>query len=185
MFLNYLLGLIQVILSPRRGWEDASYDGYDPEKLFKNGFMPFILIVALTVFVRAAMHENFEWINLTLQSFICFLKYFLTYFIAHTVLTYYIPGASDVPMSEKRTTAFIVYSIGILGLVNILANFMPVDMAIVYMLPLYLLIVFWRGTRFMAINYNSRATFTIVSVLSIMFPPFIIQILFNLVLKSF
>lgn len=101
MFLNYLLGLIQVILSPRRGWEDASYDGYDPEKLFKNGFMPFILIVALTVFVRAAMHENFEWINLTLQSFICFLKYFLTYFIAHTVLTYYIPGASDVPMSEE------------------------------------------------------------------------------------
>lgn len=78
-----------------------------------------------------------------------------------------------------------MYSIGILGLVNILANFMPVDMAIVYMLPLYLLIVFWRGTRFMAINYNSRATFTIVSVLSIMFPPFIIQILFNLVLKSF
>ena len=152
MFLNYLIGLIQIILSPKRGWEDASYDGYDAEKLFKNGFLPFIIIVGASVFMRSVMHEDFEWITLALQSFVCFLKYFLTYFIGHTVLTYYLPSASDVPYSEKRTTAYLVYTIGILGIVNILANCMPVDMAIIYMLPLYLLIVFWRGTRFMAVN---------------------------------
>ena len=185
MFLNYLLGLIQIVLSPKRGWEDASYDGYDAEKLLKCGFMPFIAIVASTVFLRAIMHQDFVWVTLALQAFVCFLKYFLTYYIAHTVFSYYLTVASDVPYSEKRVTAYLVYTIGILGLINILTNSMPVDMAMIYLLPLYLLIVFWQGTAFMAINYSNRATFTLISVLSIMFPPFIIQILFNLILEGF
>ena len=156
MFLKYLLGLLQVVLSPRRGWEDASYDGYDAEKLFKEGFLPFILLVSATIFVRALMHEEFEWLTLSFQAFVCFLKYFLTY-----------------------------YTIGILGAINIIANLMPVDTAVVYMLPLYLLIVIWRSTRFMAVKYENRTTFTIASVLSIVFPPILIQLLFNLILKSF
>ncbi len=81
MFLNYLLGLIQIILSPKRGWEDASYDGYDAEKLMKCGFLPFIAIVAASVFIRALMHEEFVWVTLALQAFVCFLKYFITYYI--------------------------------------------------------------------------------------------------------
>lgn len=185
MFLKYLLGLLQVVLSPRRGWEDASYDGYNAAKLFKEGFLPFILLVSATIFVRALMHEEFEWLTLSFQAFVCFLKYFLTYYIAHTVMLYYLPGATDVPMSEKRTAAFLVYTIGILGAINIIANLMPVDTAVVYMLPLYLLIVIWRGTRFMAVKYENRTTFTIASVLSIVFPPILIQLLFNLILKSF
>ena len=88
-------------------------------------------------------------------------------------------------MSEKLTAAFLVYTIGILGAINIIANLMPVDTAVVYMLPLYLLIVIWRGTRFMAVKYENRTTFTIASVLSIVFPPILIQLLFNLILKSF
>jgi len=185
MFLKYLLGLLQVILSPRRGWEDASYDGYDAEKLFKEGYLPYILLVSVTVFMRALMHEEFEWLTLSFQAFVCFLKYFLTYYIAHTIILYYLPGATDVPMSEKRITAFLVYAIGILGTINVIANLMSVDTAIIYMLPLYLLIVIWRSTRYMAVKYESRTTFTIVSVLSIMFPPVLIQILFNLILNSF
>ena len=100
-------------------------------------------------------------------------------------MLYYLPGATDVPMSEKLTAAFLVYTIGILGAINIIANLMPVDTAVVYMLPLYLLIVIWRGTRFMAVKYENRTTFTIASVLSIVFPPILIQLLFNLILKSF
>ena len=72
MFLKYLLGLLQVILSPRRGWEDASYDGYDAEKLFKEGYLPYILLVSVTVFMRALMHEEFEWLTLFFSS-VCVL----------------------------------------------------------------------------------------------------------------
>ncbi len=51
---DYLKCLLQLILSPRNGWEDIEKGDVSPSRLAVDGFLPLIAITAVSVFVPAS-----------------------------------------------------------------------------------------------------------------------------------
>lgn len=186
MFLWYFFrDLIQLILAPKKGWEDISADGFDSQRLLRQGFIPFVFISAMTVFVEYLYITDASLLILLQQSIVCFLKYFVGYFLATFVFTLYLPSCIDGELSMKRCHTFILYGLGLLAFINIIQNCIPVELAISFVMPIYALFILWRGLQYMSISFNGVGTFVLMIIFSIIFPPYLLQYLFDLVMSQY
>lgn len=50
--LKFLTCLIQLIISPAKGWEDIAAVGEEPRKICSDGFYPLLGLTACSVFTR-------------------------------------------------------------------------------------------------------------------------------------
>lgn len=183
--LYYLKDMLQLMLSPLKGWEDVSYDGFDAHRIFSKGFIPLILFCALTVFCRWFYHDDASLPVLFQQAIICFLKYFAGYYIAVFCFSLYLPICIDGEISANKSSTFILYGLSLLAFVNILQNCAPLDIAVLYLIPLYVFYILWRGIRYLSVSFSGVTTFLCLCLFSICAPPYIIQFLFNLVVSEY
>ena len=74
--LYYLRDMVQLLLSPLKGWEDVETDSFEAKTLLLRGLLPFLAITALTVFVKAFYVADIHWIALIEQAIVCFMKFY-------------------------------------------------------------------------------------------------------------
>lgn len=184
LLLYYLRDMLQLVLAPVKGWEDISADGLDARQLLVKGLIPFVAIVSLSVLVRLIYNPDISVIVLLQQVVISFIKYFVTYFIATFAFTLYLPGVTDGELSLTKCHTFIIYGTGLLALCGFIQNLMPVDMALVLVLPIYVFYILWRGLRYLNISFNGVGTFMLITLFAVVVPPYFIQYFFNLILPS-
>lgn len=184
-FLLYLKDMLQLIFSPTKGWEDVSADGYDSNALLRKGLVPFIIIASLTVLLKWFYHTDASIVVLLQQAIVCFLKYFATFYLAVFVFTLYLPTCISGELSMNRCNTFLLYGVGLLALVNLIENCMPVELALVFIMPVYVLFILWRGLRYMEISFSGVGTFLLMIIFSIIAPPYVLQYLFNLVIPEY
>ncbi len=184
MFLLFLKDMLQLVLSPARGWEDISYDGADERRIFKFGLCPYLFITALSVFMQLLYHTDTVWLPVVQQCIIAFIKFFVTYYIGVFVLSMYLSGMIAGEIIEKRIHTFAAYIVGILATLDILHNCIPTDVAVLYMLPLYVAFIIWRSVSYMAVEASCDIRFVVMSSLSLILPPYIIRLLFDLILPA-
>ncbi len=182
-FLYYLRDSLQLILAPAKGWEDVSADGLDDTALLKKGLIPFLVLTALSSFVGMFSDVDVLFISILQQSIITFIKYFATYYLACLVFTLYLPSCISGEFSLKKCHTYITYGITLLAVVNIIENCIPVELAVVYIMPIYVLYILWRGLRYMSVSFDGVGTFLLITILSILLPPYALQYLFNFVLS--
>ncbi len=186
MFILYFLrDMLQLILSPLKGWEDVSADGFDARELLIKGFIPFVAIVALTVPVKYFFVADASIVVLIQQAVVCFIKYFVSYFIAGFVFTLYLPGCIDGEFSMRKCHTFIIYGLGLLALINLIQNCIPVELAISFVMPIYAMYILWRGLRYLSVSFNGVGSFLIMTICAIILPPYLLQYLFNLILPQY
>lgn len=173
-----------MFLSPKNGWEDIGFDNYSDSRLFHRGFIPLILLAALSVFCRYFYHSDASLVVLLQQSIICFLKYFSTYYIAHFFFSYYLPGCISIPTSYSRISTFLIYSVSLSVFVTLVENCIPVQLDIFFLVPLYLLYIMWRAITYLSISFNGVTKFIVLSVVTIITPPIVVQELFNLIVPE-
>lgn len=184
-FFYYIRDMIQLILSPVKGWEDISFDGYDSRDLLVKGFIPLIAVTSLSVFMKLIYVADASAVVLLQQAIICFLKYFASYFLANFVFTLYLPLYVDGDFSLKKCCTFIIYGLSLLAFVNLLQNCVPVDLAVLYIMPIYALYILWRGIRYLSVSFNGVGYFLIMTICAVIFPPYLLQYLFNIVVPSY
>ena len=88
----------------------------------------------------------------------------------------------DGELNEKRNTTFITYNIAILAIIKIISNCIPVEISLIQFLPIFVAIVIWKGTKYMAVNKNKLGQFMLLSIGAIIVPPYLLEGLFNLIL---
>lgn len=184
MLLYFLRDMIQLILAPVKGWEDVSGDGFDSRELLTRGLIPFLVIVALSVFVRLFYVVDGTFVAALQQCIVCFLKYFASFFLASFVFTIYLPTMVDGGLNMTKCHTFIIYGIGLLALVNFIENIVPVELAIMYIMPVYVLYILWRAIRYMSVTFEGVGRFLIMTLCAVILPPYLIQYLFNLILPK-
>jgi hypothetical protein len=182
MFLLYLKDMLQLILSPAKGWEDISFDGADERGITRFGLCPFLLLTALTVPVQMLYHADLGWLTMLQQGIITFIKFLVTYYIGVFILSMYLPGLTSGEVTEKRVHTFCAYIVGIIAVIDILQNCIPTDIAVLYLLPVYVVFIIWRGVSYMTVEAAHDIRFVVMSSLSLILPAYLIQLLFNLVL---
>lgn len=182
MFFYYLKLMIQLLLSPKHGWEDIAYDDPSLRKLMVSGFVPWLVIAAATALVPFVYRDDYNVLMMIIAVMIMFLKYFVTYFIAGFLFQMFIPYLSKGAYNEKNCNTLIMMSIGLLALIGIIKNCVPVDMPVVNFFPLYVLLIMWRGNRFVKVPKINGWRYTALCFMSALLPPYLLQGLFNLIL---
>jgi hypothetical protein len=181
--LKFLKFLFQLIISPTPGWEDISHEGRDAKLFATEGLYPLLGITALSTFITYFFNDS-GLIALLQKAIITFIQYFASYFIAIFLFSVHISKYIDGEPNEKRITTFITFNIAILAIIRIIENCLPIELSIVQFLPVFVAIVMWKGTKYMAVNKNKIGQFMLLSIISIIVTPYLLQALFNFILPS-
>ncbi len=184
MFFYYLRDALQLLLSPKRGWEDVSYDDFNMKSLLICGFIPWIAIVSCSELIRFAYLENCLWIPLIASVLCTFLKYFISYFIAGFAFSVYVPSITHGAGEEQIDNTVIIYGLGVLALLDLVKNCLPVDLAFLNFYPLYVLYILWRSERYIKVLPGERVGYVLLCLFGVVLQPIMYGILFSFIIPN-
>lgn len=180
--LKFLKNIGQLILSPGNGWEDVSHSGDDPKVLTSVGLYPLIGLAAASTFLRYFFEPNMELVQLLQQAIIVFVQLFVTYFIASAVFGITLFRWVDGEPNEKKYNTVIAYSLAIVALIFTLENCLPIKLSLTYFLYIYVALVIWKSSRYLAVKTKRVGYFMITAILAIIVMPFLIGALFSVII---
>lgn len=180
--LLYLKSILQLILSPAHGWEDVAKDAEEPRYLAFGGLYPMIALTSLTTFLALFYDSEATFVPTLIKSIEVFLIFFLGYFIGIWIFSIILPTLSRKGVDEKKIQTFGVYSTGLLALIWLVSNVLPMKLTIIYFLPLYVMIVQWKGWRYLGVDSRNQFKFVVLSIVGFILPPYLLYFLFSLIL---
>lgn len=182
--LYFLRSILQLILSPVKGWEDVEIDGEPPRSLLVRGVIPVSLLAALTILLPSTTdYTTTSFLIALVQAVGCFLSFFATYYVAVFAFTLYMPQAvTGTAYNPVRCPTLIAYGLGIPALLLSVVHCIPVDLAISFLIPLYTFYILWRGIRYMDVSFSGVPTFILLIIFSLILPPYIFRWFFSLIL---
>lgn len=174
--LHFLKLMLQLVLSPAKGWEDIAVGADSSRRTLLVGLLPLASIASVTVFFGAVYQTNPSFSLLLIQAVVTFAKYAITYFVGVTVLTLSLPHlAIDGLVDRERVELFCSYCVGLMALVGIIENFMPMELSLLQFLPLYVIVVMCIGRTYLDVDERNIFRFAAVGTLSIVLPVYLID----------
>lgn len=177
--LYFLKNLLQLILSPGNGWEDIATEAQSPERIFMRGYIPLISLTALSALLMLVYHPAIEPISVIITVLVTFAAYFTAYYIGTLTLNIFIDSAAECHVDDLRCRTFTLYSLGLMALVTITVNCLPVSSGILFFLPLYVAVIMWKAASYLYIAPLRTGMFIIMALCGIMAPVYIILMLFT------
>lgn len=183
--LRFLKHIIQLVISPAKGWEDVSHAGVPAASLCREGFYPLLAVAAVSCVFRLFYdHVETSMVTVLQQAIVTFTVYFATLFFAGYVLTANLGRFCDVEPSEQKISTFVIYCLAILVVINILANVIPIELSIVEILPAYVIFVIYKAMRYLDVKESRIGQFMFLAVFTIVVPPFLLSFLFKILMPE-
>lgn len=181
-FLIFIRDSLQLILAPSNGWEDVAYDDLETRPLLLKAFIPWLVILSLSSLTVRFFNPEQTWLITCHTMIVMFLKYFITYFLAGFAMTIYMPVLTKNADRERLNNIFLIFSLGLLALIDLIANLIPIDLAVLNFFPLYVLYIMWKGARFLKVVPAHSGGFVILSLFAVIVPPYLLKMLFSIIL---
>lgn len=178
---RYLKHLFQLILSPGNGWEDIGKADDAPRDIAVTGFYPLIALAALSVFMQGVYH-HVEFLVLFMRMIVTFLVYFVSYFFGVFVLSLFAESTLEGRFDDRRAHTYALYTLGLLALVSLIINVLPVTSAMLFFLPFYVALIQWKGVAYMRVKSDKIGIFMIIAILGVLMPTYIFYFLFSLII---
>jgi len=163
--------IIQLLLSPSRGWEDISEAGRTVDDIRRSGYYPLIAITALSEFLRLFYAGHPHFIHLLLSGIAIAGTMFASLYLGRLLLDMTLAKCTDGHLNVVKIDCFITYLLGIDCLFLIFANAMPAHMTFINFLPLLSLIVIFKATQYLSIRDDSRLNFTVLAIIAVIVIP--------------
>ena len=180
---HFLKNILQLLLSPLHGWEEVSRDGLAPEFIASRGLYPLLGLASVTYFVQGIYAVQFELVTLLQHSIAVFVSLFLSFFIGKLGLETFTARFVDTgKLNVFKTDTLSAYIIGILGIIQIVGNVLPVQTVLVYLLLGFVIIVIWKSSRYLDIAAEKELGFTAMATGALIVPKILLDVLFSLIL---
>lgn len=183
----YLQYLFQLILSPRNGWEDIEKatggegSRLTPTRLAAEGYYPLIAIAAASVYTQALFKHHVVFLSLFMDMIITFVVYFISYFFSIFVLSVALEPMLKDEYDERRCQIFSLFTLGMLAVISIIVNCLPITPLVLFFLPCYVALVQWKGCEYMHIRPDRIGHFMMLAILGVLLPPYIFRFIFSLI----
>ncbi len=179
---RYLQNILQLMLSPVRGWEDVSASMDDPEKLMRDAYYPLLAFAALTEFVRLFYHNSGGVLTVIELAVALFGSFFVSFFIARTILMQYVSVFIDGEVNSHKISTFIIYGLGLLLIIEIIENILPTDLTLVKFLPLFVALILYRAAAYLSVKQGAELRFLCLAALSVIVVPIAIFYFLELII---
>lgn len=152
----YIRQLLQLILSPSRGWDDVSEAALTVDEVQRRGFYPWLAITALSEFIPVLYNTERTFL-VALESAIAvaggmFVAMYISRLVLDSMLGRFVAGGT---VNITKAGVFALNMVGIACLFTVIENIMPASLTIVKSLPILSLVVIFRSSRFMGIDQSS------------------------------
>lgn len=161
-------------MSPGNGWEDISYAGDDTKQLASTGLYPMFALASVSTFVQYFYENDLEMVTLLQYAIITFVQFFVTYFCAMVIFASTMEQCVEGELNEKKYITIITYSLAIMSLITFVQNLVPVEISIIYFLYLYIGVVLWKSTRYLAVKESETVRFMVIAISSILGIPYLL-----------
>lgn len=180
---HFLKNLFQLAIGPQHGWEDIALEDKDPEKLTADGLYPLLGVVAISSFCQMIYHHDMGLVYPLERAIIIFSVYFVTLMLAQNL----VPSMLDkcVESGEvdlQRTSTFIIYSLGLMAIVSMIENLVPLELSLVQFLPVLVALVMWKSARYLKIMPSQNGRFIFVAIVFVLLPPILLNMLLSMIL---
>ena len=179
---RYLKNIFQLVLSPGNGWEDIAADNDNPKEISTKGFYPLIALAAVSVFMKGIYH-NIDFLVLFIRMIVTFLVYFIGYFFGVFVLSLFSEPTLEGYYDEHRSHTFVLYTLGLLAVISLIVNCLPVTSMMFFFLPFYVALIQWKGVSYMGVKPHKVGVFMIIAILGVLMPPYIFYFLFSMIIR--
>ncbi len=180
--LTFIKYLLQLILSPGRGWEDIEANNPDPEVLLAKGLYPLLGLTAATEFLVFIWSRHAELGNVLMRALADFGSYFIALFIARLIFELYLRHFTAGQPDERRAFSVIIFGIGLMVLIQIISNCIPVNIVVLKFLPLYVVLVLYKAAAYLDVRHPDVLRFTGLAAGTIVVVPLLIYYLLYLII---
>ncbi|MDE6223718.1 MAG: hypothetical protein K2M49_08500 [Muribaculaceae bacterium] len=174
--LHFLKLMLQILMAPSRGWEDVGADSVGARQLFRAGLLPLIGVAALTVSFGALFQLHPSAGALIVRSIVVIARYIIAYFCGVAVLEFALPKlAIEGLVDRNRVELFCVYCTGMMVIIGILENLLPMELTLLQFLPIYVVVVICMGRTFLDVDERHIFRFAACAIVGLILPVFIVD----------
>lgn len=178
----YIKQLLQLLLSPARGWEDVSAAALPPDEIQRRGFYPWIGIVAASQFLNL-IHDHHDSFFTLLQGAVAISgALFISLYLARLFLDITLPQHIGGDVNFAKINIFANYLIGLIGLYHIIANAMPASMTFLHFLPALSLLVIFKSVTFIGIKEDNIVVFLVLAGIATIAVPIAVAALLTFII---
>lgn len=180
--LRFFKHILEIIISPARGWEDVSHDSENPDDICREGLYPFYGLMSLTCFVKMIYDSDNATVTGCLEeAIVLFVVFFAMTFLAPIILypAMTSSGITEKEPNKKRVATFSIYCMAIMALTQVIANLTPNSFAIIQLLPAYLLLVIGKANRYIGVTEPKEALFLALGAAIIIGAPLLLIYVLN------
>ncbi len=174
--------MMQLMLSPTRGWEDVASCDADPTRLMRSGSIPAFVVAALSIFAQTLFHLHIDLVDLLVGACVIFVSYFVTLVFATKV--FYARICKWNPQADHdRCDTVVAYALGLMALTTTICNFMPITLGLGYLLPLAITLVVWKAMAYLGVPEDKEYEFLTFEFIVITLPPILLQAFYSWALQ--
>lgn len=179
--LIFFRNIFQLVLSPANGWKDISSEDTPVEVLMSKGLYPMMALMLVSVFLRPIYGVLRLDLVLLLQiALVQFVALFVSLFAGRSVMENYLPQYNSTGEHDPFAAGTVaVYVTGLMTLIQIFENLLPVDLTVMQFLPAFAAVILWKSDKYLDISPNHEMTFMLIAIVALIMP----VILINLVMS--
>lgn len=177
-FFTYIKNLLQLILSPKHAWMDINADDDTMDTITRRGMYPLMAVMLVSVFIRPLYRSGTYSVEALLQTaLVQFVALFVAFFAGRLAMDTMLPKYNSTHSPDIIATGTVAaYITGIMTLIQILENLLPVELTVTQLLPLLAAVILWKAAPYLDIEENSEAVFMVPATLALIGPVILINI---------
>lgn len=171
----FIKHLIQLLLSPSRGWDDVSESVLNADEVQRKGFYPLVGVTALSEFFPLVYShsEGFTHSLVAAMGIACSL--FASMYLSKLFLDFFMPKLIDGTLNQNKVSVFVSCMLGLNCIYYTIRNLMPTSMTLLTLMPLLSVIVIFKSTAYMGIKEDNQLNFTGLAIVAVIGIPILIS----------
>lgn len=174
--------LLEVMFNPVQGWKRIRRLKLTAENMQSGCFYPLLAILALSKFSDYFYVAKANLSMVVSQAIVAFVSYFFGYFCVIIFMKNIFSKPVSDYMESNFGKIFIMLPMSTLVLFSIFTNLFPMLWPILIFLPLWTLYIMYKGIRFFKLGQSQVLKFTVLSCVSVIGFPELIDWLLNMIL---
>ncbi len=173
--------LIQLIINPRKAWQDLTNDPVRQQYLPWLHVYPLLIITALSAYVHY-WYGFTDLANATQEALITLIKYTACIISAFLLMVKFGRKQFAGKYSKSQAYLFVVYTYTITLLSTLINNLLPSDFTFVQFIPVYTTWIVYQGRDFLKIPQENVFNYTVIASVMILGLPFAWNRIFDIII---
>ena len=165
----------KILFNPAEGWKTLRRSRISNEALQSACFYPLLALLALSKFSEFFYSVKVSLQEVVTQAIIAFVSYFLGYFCIIFILNLLLSKPVSKNFDSNFGKCYITIGLSTLALFAIIPNLLPMLWPILIFLPLWTIYLLYKGSRYFKLSESQVLKFLVLTVVSIIGLPLLID----------